>query len=518
MIRKRLAVFLICCLGLVCTSFVLADAPTLQGLDPNKPITIPFSVQAAYNDTTMFFNIEWSGDRGDTHDLVRFTEGGWRKEGGPRREGQSTLDNDPARGPTNLNSVNYESRVTWMLNDPAGENAVPNFSSVGCFATCHDNSRAMPEWDPSQNLTKYLNKNPLNPDGDGQLDLLHHRQSRANPIGMSDDQKVIATDGTVGGRKGDGGNGAPYETNKLVQHDGELASHPKWVLDPATSEGGRYAFPFQDVHTDPNHDFMRAGDTPPISVAEAMDYDLAITDRGDGFAPYVPGENDTVPRRRLRDLRGTTRGDITAAGTTFTPDPNDPTEHFGTIESNTQRLLDTLDPDDTALADGGLYDVAFGLHTGMVTVRDHYVSFPLKLSLGAGAGDVEAEKLPGDAEPNWSLIDETKLELFLPGIASLEFLLGENTGKEYLDPATGELVDQVHGGAGGLMSGMSCQDCHSTSGSSPSGSMADLVPQRGGVWTPSPLLVPEPATIITLLVWSVMGGLALVVRGRRQRR
>ncbi|GAI40499.1 unnamed protein product, partial [marine sediment metagenome] len=266
-----------------------------------------------------------------------------RREGGTRRDAQATIDDDPARGPTNQNSTNYESRVTFMLNDPSSDHAVPNFDKVGCFATCHDNSRAMPEHSTAgDEVGKYLNIDPAHPNA--QLDLWHHRIARANPIGMSDGQKVIQTDGTTGGRKGDGGLGAPYQTNDIV--DG----HPTWVLDNDDT-GSAFAFDFENTHTDPNHSFMLDGDSPPMTIPTALDWQDAV-DRN-----YVPQEGDTVPRRRLRDLRGTVRGDITALGTTFTP--SDPDEHFGHIESNTQRLLDTGDPDDTALADGGVYDIAF---------------------------------------------------------------------------------------------------------------------------------------------------------------
>ena len=53
------------------TSVIHAEAPTLVGIDPDKPMILPITVQAAYNNDTMFFNIEWEGDRGDTHDLLR---------------------------------------------------------------------------------------------------------------------------------------------------------------------------------------------------------------------------------------------------------------------------------------------------------------------------------------------------------------------------------------------------------------------------------------------------------------
>ncbi len=509
MITKRLIVLMACLLGVAwSTSITHANVPTLQGLDQNKSMILPITVQAAYNADTMFFNIEWVGDRGDTHDLLRYTNGAWQKEGGPRREAQSTLDNDPTRGPTNLNSTNYESRVTWMINDPNGPNAVTNFSNTGCFSTCHDNSRAMPEWDPSQNLTKYLDPDPVNPDA--KLDLWHHRQARANPIGMSDDQNVIQTDGTVGGRKGDGGIGAPYETNNLV--DG----HPTWVLDNTTSVGNVFAYDFEDTHTDLNHAFMRAGDTPPTSIPTALDYQTAL-DRG-----YDPNEGDTVSRRRLRDNSGNERGDITAAGTMFTPDG--PDMHFGTIESSTQRFLDTGDIDDTALYDGGVFDIAFGLHTGMVTVRDHYVSFPMTLSLGGGDADVEAVELTGSGRetlPNWGEIGETMINLFLPGIASLEFLKGENVGKEYQRYNDPTPVDQIHGGSGSV--GItSCSVCHVVTdaevggGMGWAGAMESLIPQRGGVWTPTPTLIPEPPTLALLGSLACLAGAGLVFKSRRK--
>jgi hypothetical protein len=465
------------------------NPPTLQGLVANKPLVLPVTVQAAYNDDTMFFQISWVGDRGDTHDYVRFTNGAWRKEGGPRRDAQSTIDNDPARGPTNINSTIYESRTTFMVDDPNGPNAVPGFAQFGCMLTCHDNSRAMPRWDPAQGeFTKYLNDGTT-----GSLDLWHHRLSRSNPIGYSDDQHVTRIDPEepdLGGRVSDEGD-SPWQTNSIGE-DG----NPLFVLDPTTADGA-YAFDFDDLFTSPLRNFARedSASLGPEPLPVGIDFADAVA------AGYVPQENDTIPTRRLRQPTGS-HGDITARGTTFLPDADDPLH--GRWRSNTQRLLDTGNPDDTSLADGNIYNIAFAVHTGMVTVRDHYVGFAMTLSLGGGDADIEAVKLAGTGRetlPDFADTTQfpvTNINLFLPGISSYEFLIGENTAQNYVDPETGNAVDQNHAGATALLTqGLSCRACHTAASSEAfnppqaggfnSGAMETLVPQRGGVNTPTPI-------------------------------
>ena len=92
----------------------------------------------------------------------------------------------------------------------------------------------------------------------------------------------------------------------------------------------------------------------------------------------------------------------------------------------------------------------------------------------------------------------TELNLFLPGIASYSFLNGDNAGLEYIDPETGNAIDQNHAGSAGLTTqGLSCRACHTASAAEPfeppqaggffGGAMETLVLQRGGVNTPTPL-------------------------------
>lgn len=464
--------------------------PGLEGLEANAPLVLPFTVQAAYNNDTAFFRMSWEGDRGDTHEYLRYTDGAWRREGSPRREAQSTLDNDPARGPVDATSTIYESRVTFMLDDPAGPNAVPGFTEFGCFLTCHDNSRAMPKWDAVTDLTKHL------PEGStGRLDLWHHRLNRANPVGASDDQFVDATQ--TGGRKTDAGTSV-FMTNGQGG-DGSPAS----VIDSATS-GGLYAFLFKDVYTDPLR-VMRAPGTPELGtakVAASLPYADALA------AGYVPREGDTVPRRILRSGAGSAN-DITSFGTEFVPSEDDPLQ--GQWSSEIQRLLDTGNDDDTALADGGVYNIGFAVHTGQVTVRDHYVSFPHRLAFGSAgalavngpAADIVAVKISGSGRgelPDWSDTETypvTEMKLFKPGIASREFLVGDNQAETFIDPRNDLAVDQDHGGEFGLSDGLGCRNCHTaaigdpyeppTAGGFNAGPMETLAPLRGGVNTATPI-------------------------------
>jgi hypothetical protein len=487
------------------------EPPALVGLDPFKDLILSITVQAAYNDDTMFFHIIWNGDPGDYHDYVHFTEGAWQREGFPRREAQSTIDDDPRRGPTNRTSTIYESRVTFMIDDPNGPNAVPDFDRFGCFLTCHDNSRAMPTWDPSTDLTKYLN------DGTpGALDLWHHRLARANPLGASDDQHVtvVPPGGEAGGRFGDAGS-SPWQTNNVVE------GKPTFALDstdPVT--GGLSAFPWDGLFTDPLRSFRREDALELGAGVVAIGVDFSVEEGGG----YVPAEGDTIPRRRLRTPTGS-RGDITALGTTYTELPA--ARLFGTIESNTQRLLDTGNEDDTTLASGGVYNIAFAVHTGQVTVRDHYIGFPMTLSLGGGEADIEAVNVAGTGRvflPDFSDIETFPVKdvhLFLPGITSLEFTLGENEGIVYIDPVTEEPVDQSHAGASFLgPEGIGCIDCHVAATGDPfepvrqggffAGAMQDLVEQRGGVNTPTPM--PEPSAMLLRL--AALGALTLLARRR----
>ncbi|MEE8434276.1 MAG: ethylbenzene dehydrogenase-related protein, partial [bacterium] len=376
--------------------------------------------------------------------------------------------------------------------------AVKNFGKYGCFITCHNDSRHMPEWKSANGHDgKYVIPSLVADGGRSTkkvLDLWHWRGARSNPIWKADDQ-WIETKKFVninkkdnGGRHGDAGTGV-FRAQKMK--DG----HPTFVLDPATTFG-KYAFKWVDFWRTPFYymtdpDAVNLGPTAPNP--QVLAWDEAIK-RG-----YKPSEGDVVPRRVLRAGKGS-RADISAFGTVFVPTTLDGS--LGVWKVQMQRKLNTGHDDDIALNPGKIYDVGFEVHLWEYTTRDHYVSFPLKLSLGSKSkADIRAVRLPGRGTfplPDW---DNTKrfpvkrVYLFQPGINTWEFLNGDNEakGKVYIDPVTGKAVEQEHPGSDDIRKGTkSCAQCHRVRIGDPpteeeGGPMEQLARQRGGTWTRTPV-------------------------------
>ena len=461
----------------------------LKGLDQNKPITKELKVQAAFNNDTIFFYIQFRGNRGDAHNFLRFTGAKWREEGFHRRDSQATLDQDPRRGRTDVPSTSAESSLAVFFDDPNSISRVPGFAKYGCFMVCHDDSQYMPQWDGISDLTMYLPDNNENISA-GRLDLWLLRMARSNPIGWGDDQSVAKKAAFNGGRSADSGE-APFEVN--INSEGK----PKYLLNPAQSEG-RYSFSFNDIlHTQYKH-FMRPNSEAPIGdkplFAESIDYYTATVISG-----YVPVAGDTIPAIRLQQPTDS-RADVLAIGSFFEPDNS--TEDTGTMHIYLQRQMDTLNFEDVTFVENGVYNIAFAVNTGYSSVRDHYVSFPMTLSLGSQGADIVAGKFPGNSfltKPNFSntsLFPITTFNVVLPGITSYEFLSGENTGKKYYPAGSSEAIGQIHGGSTALQSAdVTCRDCHTINnepwvgkaGTYYAGKLSELVLRRGGIYTPTPM-------------------------------
>ncbi|MFA6546933.1 MAG: ethylbenzene dehydrogenase-related protein [Limisphaerales bacterium] len=499
--------------GFAWSSAVQLTAPALTGhAGSSRPGTndaiLPYDVQAAFNNDTFFWRIRYSGNEGKRHDYYRYTSGAWRKEGGNRRDSQSTSDVNYAQGATNINSTVYEQRTSIMISDPTAVSRVVNFDKFGCFLTCHNGSRHMPEWTAAAGDDgKYVNLAQVADGGVNStkvLDLWHWRGARSNPVGKADDQYIQAmnftnsTTGDNGGRKNDAGT-AMFNNNTLV------SGHPSFVFNPAMS-GGKFAFNWQDFWATPLYFMVQTnaanlGSNAPNPVV--MSWAEAVA------AGYTPTEGDTVPAR-IQEAGAGSRVDITAFGTQFvraTPDTVFGQGILGTWDVQMQRLLNTGSTDDVQLVPGNTYHAGFEAHLWEYDSRNHYVSFPQSITLGPG-GNIAAVDLRGAGAdgrgtlPNWGDTNQfpvTRLYLFQPGITTWEFLSGANeaAGKVYRDPVTALNVTQVHPGASDVQAGEACASCHTVRASDPEppgaplsggGSMELRTGQRGGVWALTPIL------------------------------
>jgi hypothetical protein len=486
------------------------DLPTLQGHIPMFPednfhgngVTgldddriLPYDVQAAFNGNTFFWRVSYRGNEGKRHEYIRYTNGAWQREGGDRRDAQATIDGDAQQGDLSVNSTIYEQRTTIMVNDPNAATDVTNFGLFGCFLACHNVSRHMPEWtSASGHDGKYIDPSeaPGVAEGNPVLDLWHWRGARSNPIGRSDDQNILSlifvdsSSGDNGGRKGDAGTSV-FASQNIVN------GNPEFLLNPDTTSG-KFAFVWDEFWETPFYymtqdNAAQLGPRAPNPGTIAYDDAVALG--------YAPVEGDTVPRRILRAGAGS-RADITAHGTTFTP--LTPDSSYGVWNVQMQRALDTGNSDDIAMLPGQIYEAGFEVHLWEYTTRDHYVSFPVTVSVGPGAADIQAVSIAGtgpEQGPNWAEIPKTRLQLFQPGIATWEFLNGDNEaqGKQYFN-AQGQLVGQAHGGAGAVSGGtQACVACHNVLASDPvspplfdAGPMEDLTERRGGIWEDTPVV------------------------------
>ncbi|MBW2381583.1 MAG: hypothetical protein JRG70_18920, partial [Deltaproteobacteria bacterium] len=205
----------------------LPPLPTLEGHNGDHGDILPYDVQAAYNDDTFFWRVTYRGNEGKRHQYLRYTNG------------------DEDQGDTDILSTIYEQRTSIMINDSnVGSTAnVSDFGAVGCFLTCHNDSRHMPEWTAANGHDgKWVDPAEVAGgagDGDPVLDLWHWRGARSNPIAMADDQNILALNWTGstsgsddGGRKGDRDTATGSGGQSVFFNQGITDGSPDFMLDP----------------------------------------------------------------------------------------------------------------------------------------------------------------------------------------------------------------------------------------------------------------------------------------------
>ncbi|MBI1966123.1 MAG: hypothetical protein HYS46_07740 [Betaproteobacteria bacterium] len=347
-------------------------------LEPNpvagKRGTIKVAMQAAYDNQNLYMKIFWPAkEAGAFHEYVVYKDGKW--------ENYATNRNNAAVAAGKM-KASYEDRFTIMLGDGK---SVPAFNSQGCWATCHNDMRYMPN-EPKKaevqahpilgaagmkkdDIRKYVaeSRTAMGPTGGWDkikskpeidalrakgvfLELWQWRGYRSNPVGAADDGYLIEYRAFDSGKN-------PFFGN----WDG-AKGQPIFMFDPARNQG-------------------RAG----LTEAEFRNPKAPLLTTKNR-APYDPNykwkNGDLMVKQGLQAPEGSAADNAVAA--TFAN---------GGWNLLWTRRLNTGNKDDIALKPGETYPIGLAIHDDNVTARFHHVSFPLKLSLGRKDGDINAVQI-----------------------------------------------------------------------------------------------------------------------------
>ena len=95
---------------------------------------VELKVQAAYDDKNAYLRFQWKTQQpypGTEHQYLRFDGKEWKVYGYPKLDKVVQEGKQPGI---------YEDRMTIMIDD----GKVPGFANQGCWLTCHDGQRDMP--------------------------------------------------------------------------------------------------------------------------------------------------------------------------------------------------------------------------------------------------------------------------------------------------------------------------------------------------------------------------------------
>ncbi len=342
---------------------------------PGKPGSIRVTVQAAYDKEYIYVKASWPAkEPGIFHEYVVYRDGKWETYASNR------TNKDVKAGKA---KVSYEDRFSIMLGDGKG---VPDFKNKGCWVTCHNSMRDMPKA-PSKDaveahpvlgkslmkksdIRKYLLETRTATDDAGAwdkprdkaaldglmakgafLDLWQWRAYRSVPVGKADDSYVFQYRNFDSGKK-------PFDGN----WDG-AKNQPKFMYDPAKTKGAIALAESQ----------FRDPKAPRLDSTNSIPFD-----------PKAKWKNgDLLPKYILNTKSEGSGDDLMATGS----------HASGRWTAYIWRKLNTGQKDDVALAPGQTYPVGIAVHDDNVTTRFHFVSLPLKLSLGRKDGHINAAEI-----------------------------------------------------------------------------------------------------------------------------
>jgi hypothetical protein len=357
-------------------------------------------VAAQYSDTEFRIHYEFETDSPSWYHQV------WRRE-----NGEWVRYGAGAGGPDEHGL--YEDRISMLLDD----GSVDGFSRYGGWMTAHEGMRTLDSAVPADavrehpvlgeemgrtDVRKYLNAtrevddeaevswDRIREDAEIEamrdrgefLDLWQWRAHRSHPIGYADNNYVLQYRLNSAGR------------GMFVDNWDAEAGQPAYMFDP--DEVGRVAIEWDALvagefgQDDPY--FIHEGN----AVAYDPDHDWQ--------------DGDVIPQRFLREPDGA-RGAIRAEGG----------HSDGAWRITLIRSLEAPDPRDSkALEDGGIFNVAFAVHSGAVGARWHLVSLPETLALGVEGGTITARHFAEPAEPEE--LEWTELQLIYPGQITWQWL------------------------------------------------------------------------------------------------
>ncbi|MBX9811455.1 MAG: hypothetical protein K2Y16_07580 [Burkholderiales bacterium] len=342
---------------------------------PGKAGSIKVSVQAAYDKEHIYLKASWPAkEAGIYHEYIVYKDGKWETYASNR------TNKDVKAGKA---KVSYEDRFSVMLGDGKG---VPDFNHQGCWVTCHNSMRDMPNAPKKEaveahpvlgkggmkksDIRKYLPETRTAMDDAGgwdkvkdkaaldalyakgaYLDLWQWRANRSNPVKHADDSYVFQYRNFDSGTK-------PFDAN----WDDEK-KQPKFMFDPAKN-GGAAAL------TDAQ---FRNPKAPLLNDGNRMAFD----------SNHKWKNGDILPKFMNNLKPEGSAGDLMATGS----------HAKGMWTVYIKRKLNTGQKDDLALAGGQTYPMGIAVHDDNVTTRFHYVSLPLKLTLGKKDGHINAVEL-----------------------------------------------------------------------------------------------------------------------------
>jgi hypothetical protein len=338
-----------------------------------KQAVIDLAVQAAHDDDNLYLRFQWETRNpypGTAHPHWRFDGTDWKQIGWPRLHSKVWDDGQPAI---------YEDRLSMMIDD----GSVPMFAEQGCWLSCHNGMRDMPDLAEKadvkahpvlgevlhkKDVRKYLPASRADDEATwdntltveeiaevkaagGFVDLMQWRAHRSLPIGMADDGYVLEY------RLTDAGKGV------FSKNWDKKAKLPKFMFDEAKVG-------FKSRTMDQIRDTSQPSSLIPEDTAVAFDPNAGWKE-GDMIPEYF------VSRERAKGSAAD-NGNVTGSW------------EDGVWTVLWTRPLDTGNPaDDKILKVGGVYTFGFAVHDDNITTRGHHVSWPMTVGIGVEA-DIKA--------------------------------------------------------------------------------------------------------------------------------